>query len=104
MIKYLLGLAIIVCAGSANAADFNGGKKWGEMTDAEKKVSMDRLKALNVVSEAKVLREAGFVNVKQYNRVWNPTVDQTFDDAYNSWKKMFPVRSPYKHNAWLGER
>lgn len=104
MMKYLLGLIIVGFAATASAADINNGKKWKDMTDAEKQASMDRLRAYNRVFEFKALREGGYKDISEYNRVWNPTFDQSLEDAYAKWRKLNPVRSPYKHNAWLGER
>ena len=71
MMKFFLGLVIVGFSTIASAADINNGKKWSEMTDSEKAASMERLKAYGRVMEAKVLREGGYKNIREYNRVWN---------------------------------
>lgn len=100
MLKYLIGF--LVFASTVNASDFNGGKKYSEMTAEEKKQSMHRLKMLNMAETADVLREGGFKTIKEYNMKMNPSFDQHFNATYNQWKKLFPRKSPYKYNAWVG--
>jgi hypothetical protein len=107
MIASLVGVATVSAenktAIKSVGSEFNHGKKWCEMTEAEKADSMKRLHALNDACTARALSEGGYLNIKEYNRVFNPTFDQRMSDAYTNWRKANPQHGKYVHHAWTGQ-
>lgn len=105
MLSFVFLLAAVFGASApSKGSEFNNGKRWSEMSISEKQASMDRLKMLNALSTTEALREGKYKNINSYNRYFNPTFDQRFNDAYNNWMRNNPPQPKYIYNAWWTRR